>query len=155
MNDRLRICPRCEMRECDHLERRLADALASVGTGVMNLDYMSGRVWVASLGRRGEVYGRTMFVELKFEADVLARGQDYTLRDITGVLDTGRGQMEQRAFTVWEVADGFRMGTYHHAYRVEDDEVRSLAQIAELLQSWMRDGSLPSALSRHAKEGAP
>jgi len=143
-NDRLRKCPRCAEGDCGHTEFLVANKLAGLGTGVLNIDVLASTMWVASLGKRGELCGRTAFVELKRPGESISTGLEYTYRDITGKLTTTTGaEFEQRGFILWEKPDGtWLLSTYSGAYQTTS--ATDLDAAIEAIQAWIIYGTLPA-----------
>lgn len=142
MNDPLRICPRCCELDCKHAERLLANALAGVGTGIMNIDISVSHRWVASLRR----HSRTAFVELKQANEPLGMGQRIALLDLTGTLLTESGyRFEQRAFLVRQTEGSVSLSTFS---RRHPDGLSPLlngatwSDVAAVVADWMRTGDL-------------
>lgn len=140
MNDPLRKCPRCGSDTCQHDERLLADALASVGTGCINLDLCVSHRWVMSLRR----HRRTALVELKQKGEPMGKGQRLALCDLTGRLQSTSGYtFFQRAFVVEREPVGFSVSTFSRADALMPLEFcDSFRGVAELLRDWLTTGTL-------------
>jgi len=144
VNDLIRQCPRCGQAHCDHDERRVANALASVGTGVTNIDVTAQYRWVCSLRR----YRRTAFNELKQHGESMALGQLIALLDLCGTLRTESGyEFEQRSF-LWErEGEGFRISTFWKRGTTREAPqlwplIRAASEMdcAAIVADWMRSG---------------
>ena len=140
-NARLHKCPRCGQFECEHSERLLANALATVYSGTMNIDLSASRRWLIS----SRDHRRTVFVELKDWHELPPgeeSGQTKALADITGTLTTPLGRtFEQRSFFVIQTLGGWGVTTFwetgHWLEMIHD---ASLEDVAYVIGEWIRDG---------------
>jgi hypothetical protein len=151
MNDQLRKCLVCGRKECSHLERIVANALASVGTGVMDVDLNPRIMWTGSLQDRGKIAGRNAFVELKRSHQPISEGAKFTYRDITGELRTANGRrFEQRGFFLRDEGAGMEwsIASWSEAYRSWHGKRVALSEAAAIIDEWIRGGELPGDMSR-------
>jgi hypothetical protein len=137
---------------CDHDERTLANALARVGTGIINLDLSASYRWVTSLRR----HARTAFVELKDGEEKIKLGQLLCLLDLTGTLEATNGlRFEQRSFVLRRNGGGFSLETFWKRGSLNDPpklwvvlEKGSAEDCASVVINWLRSGSVVYELDR-------
>lgn len=143
-NARLRKCPRCGSAACNCDERLLANALAQIATGVINLDIVARSCWLTSMRR----WGRTAFIELKRDGEILGPGQGLALADVSGTLTTLSGRtFEQRSFLVRRDGPQFTLVTYKADWRAPEVLAleTSIGRVARIIATWMERGTLAKA----------
>jgi len=143
-NNPLWICPECGQVICHCRSRQAANALAKIGTGIMDIDITAGRRRVASLRH----FQRTAFIEYKHFNETMGHGQILALKDLTGEITTiEQRRFHQRAFVLQELENGhYQLSTFSKGLDVDTVDLIPIVLDSELsncmhaVENWIHCG---------------